>query len=771
MDLETREPIPFAAVQLAEGAHHENNVQGTTTDIQGRFILKGLCEEEMDLIITHVGYKQVVHHHDIYHSDPKIFLAVDDQLLESVVVEDSQHEELKSVAVQRKELSELAVVNATIGELTEQISGVSVLKTGANISKPIIHGLHSNRVLVINDGVRHAYQVWGLEHAPEIDPSNVDQIEIVKGAATVKYGPEALGGVILYNSKRPKFDQKLNGSVGSSYQTNGRAVTSNINLGHGLHRFAWNVGGFGTYQGDLRAPNYNLTNTGKREIGASFNTLLHQKIFDLEVSGSYFDQELGILRGSIVGNIPDLHEAIIRPVPQGTREFSYDIQNPRQMTEHGMLRSKLALFLGQHIFNVQYAFQRNIRKEFDIRRGELNDRPVIYLELESHTIDTEWVQPEKGRWRGSSGVQLFTQNSVNEPGSNPINFVPDYDVLNAGAYTVQSLEYDNTVLELGARFDYQSLSVADTIRDVAVYSNEIDFSNATFTLGFRKQLNNNWTLFSNIGSAWRPPNVAELYSFGYQASRVRYGLWRHQITPRPDRNPPFSITTPLNAVFDETDREVPSEKSYKWVSGLELKSEKVNAEFVVYINQINDYIFLRPFGVATFVFGAFPYWVYDQTNARFIGSDWDIQYSHTPFLTSEIKLSYVLATELENNQPFIEIPPFSINYAIDYQRKAWSGGLNLVYHARQWNAPQVIDPLALERGEVFVDPNQIFDYTDVPGEFILLGAKIGYKQGPFNVKVTANNLLNVSYRIYTDRLRYFSDSAGRNFIFSAGFKF
>lgn len=771
MDLDTREPIPFATIKLASDVHVQGQIMGTTSDLEGRFILEGLCEQEMDVIISHIGYKQVVHHHDVYHANPKIYLALDDQLLESVIVEDSPTEELKSVSIQKKELSQLAVVNSSIGELTEELSGVSVLKTGANISKPIIHGLHSNRVLVINDGVRHAYQVWGLEHAPEIDPSHVDRIEIVKGAGTVKYGPEALGGVILYNSKRPAFDKKLSGSIGSSYKTNGRAVSSNLNLGHGTHRFAWNAGGFGVYQGDLEAPNYNLSNTGRREYGGSFNTLLHQKFFDLQVSGSYFNQELGILRGSIVGNLEDLQRAIDRGQPSPTLDPTYDIQNPKQDTEHGLIKSNLSFFLGEHVFKFQYAFQRNIRREFDVRRGELNDRPVIDLELQSQTAEVEWVQPEKGRWNGNSGIQLFTQNSVNEPGSNPINFVPDYDVLNIGAFTIQSLSFDKSIVELGVRLDYQKLSVADTIRDVAIYSNEVDFSNATFTLGFRRQLNKSWSLFSNIGSAWRPPNVSELYSFGYHFSRIQFGLWRYQITPQPDRNPPFSIATPLNGVYDENDRTVPSEKSYKWVTGLELASEKVNAEFIFYFNQINDYIFLRPFGVTTNVAGTFPYFLYDQTSANFIGSDWDIRYNHSQFLTSEVKISYVLATELENDQPFIEIPPLNINYAIDYQRGQWNGGLNFNYSARQWNAPRVIQPMEFEERDVLIDPDQIFDFMAAPDHYLLVGAKIAYQNGPLKAEIKVNNLLNASYRIYTDRLRYFSEALGRNLSFSVGFNF
>ena len=548
----TNNPLAFATVKIL------GTERGVVANEKGEFLLQNVCDE-VDLEVRFIGYKTVVHHHDFHHGNPSIFLAADATELESIVIEQLRVDELKSLSIQKKDIDKVEIVSTTIGELTEEITGVSLLKTGTNVSKPIVHGLHSNRVLVINDGVRHAYQAWGEEHAPEIDPSHVDRIEIVKGAGTVKYGPEALGGVILYNAKQPALNEDLSGSIGSSYQTNGRAGSGQLNLGQGYNSFAWNVGGYGTYQADLRAPDYDLTNTGKREYGTSFNTFLHQANFDLQVSGSYFNQEFGILKGSIAGNLSDLQNAIDRGTPSPTFPSSYNIQNPKQETKHGLLKADLSVFLGEHTFKLLYAYQNNIRREFDVRRGELNDRPVIFLNLSSHTIESEWIQPTKGIWSGNSGIQVLTQHSFNEPGSNPINFIPDYDVLNIGAFTVQSLNYEKTVWELGARFDYQALSVADTIRETAIYSDDIDFSNATFTFGVRRQLTNAISLFSNIGSSWRPPNVAELYSFGYRFSRIQFGLWRYNFTP--------NIITPVTEVFDESVREVPSEKSLKWVGG------------------------------------------------------------------------------------------------------------------------------------------------------------------------------------------------------------
>jgi iron complex outermembrane receptor protein len=589
---------------------------------------------------------------------------------------------------------------------------------------------------------------------------------VVKGAGTVKYGPDALGGVVLYNTKRPSINEKLSGSFGSAYQTNGRAVSSQLDLGQGFERFAWNIGGYGVYQGDLQAPDYNLSNTGKQEYGVSFSTLLHQPSLDLQVSGSYFDQQLGILRASIVGNLDDLDTAINRQEPDIVWPFTYDLQSPRQDIEHAMLKADLTLFRGEHVFNLQYGIQRNNRQEFDVRRGELNDRPVIKLLLWTHTMDAEWIQPQKGRWQGSSGVQLISQNSDNLPEeSNQVNFIPDYNVLNLGAYTIQSYEINQGILELGLRFDFQSLDVADTIeRYDYIYDNEINFANTTYTLGFRKKLSEAWSLFSNIGYAWRPPNVAELYSFGYRYSRLQYGLWRYDFDP--------DLITPPDSVFDQSLRSVSPERGIKWISGLELRKQKISADFIFYVNQINNYIFLRPYGISSTVAGLFPFFLYEQTDAVFFGSDWDIRYRHNSTFTSEVKLSYVHANSVERSQPLIEIPPLNFNYTLSYSKGPWNGGLSVGYTAEQWNAPPTIDPGAIQDGTVEIDrSNVFFDFMPPPEGYLLVGSNFSYEKNALKVGFNIDNLLNTSYRIYTDRLRYFADAPGRNFTLAFNLSF
>src|SRR5688500_19161669 len=68
-----------------------------------------------------------------------------------------------------------------ISEALSKINGVTLLQTGSTISKPVIHGLHSSRILTIVNGVRQEGQQWGNEHAPEIDPFIADKLTVIKG--------------------------------------------------------------------------------------------------------------------------------------------------------------------------------------------------------------------------------------------------------------------------------------------------------------------------------------------------------------------------------------------------------------------------------------------------------------------------------------------------------------------------------------------------------------------------------------------------------------
>src|SRR6185436_14372413 len=119
--------------------------------------------------------------------------------------------------------------------------GVSSITTGPGISKPVIRGVGSNRIITMNDGVKQEGQQWGDEHGIEIDESSVNKVEIVKGPAALIYGSDALGGVINIFTNVPVSEGTIKGNLLGNYQTNNHLRSFNADIAGNVHGFNWNA--------------------------------------------------------------------------------------------------------------------------------------------------------------------------------------------------------------------------------------------------------------------------------------------------------------------------------------------------------------------------------------------------------------------------------------------------------------------------------------------------------------------------------------------------
>ncbi|WP_017731218.1 TonB-dependent receptor [Nafulsella turpanensis] len=753
------EPLAFASV-LVKGTDN-----GTYSDENGVFHLHGLCTDEFDLVISYVGYKPLTHHHDIYHQAPVIYLSPANFQLESVVIEGARIES-GQLSLTESRISPEDLENSggeSLGELLSNMVGVSTLKTGQNVVKPVVHGLHSSRVLMINNGLRHANQKWGAEHAPEIDPSLAENITLIKGAASIKYGPEALGGVVVINAPRPELDKDLDAELELSAQTNGRAVGTSLFLEQGGKQFAWNAQASGLYQGDLHAPDYQLTNTGARELSFSFASRYHQRNFDVDLYYNYFDQELGILRGSVVGNLDDLAHAMSHEPPAYTSPFSYQINTPRQEVNHQLLKlSGNYNFSGSSLL-LQYGLQYNHRQELDIRRGTNNGVPSLNLELVTHTIDTEWKHPSFGHWKGSVGAQLLYQFNNNIPGTNTAPFIPNFENTNLSLFVVEATEIGRFTTEVGLRYDAWYSNIRGRDADKSTFSNELSYHNLSGSVGIFTPLGEHAAFRSNLGTAWRPPNISELYSYGKHEFIIEYGLWRHN-----------GETT---GVFTEADRPVESEIGTKWINTYTWHKDKTALEVSGYANYLQHFIYARAAGITTTIRGAFPFFVYDQTNAFIMGLDASLVQEHNKSWQSQLKGSLLYARDLVNDQYFTGIAPNRLSYLLRYKNKQlsfmnnFSAGLETSYTFRQYQAPPVITIEEIQEAEareteLFAPGSQNFDFVAPPQGYFLASSYLAFSEGNFAFRLQARNILNTEYRSYTNRQRYFADELGRNFMFS-----
>lgn len=767
-DLESGEPLEFANVQVS------GTYLGTSTDSTGHFEIKGICLDEFDLIFSYVGYKRLLHHHDVYHELPQIFMARDQVTLESIVIEgEREGGTMKSLSIQEISGKQLdAIRSESLGDILTNITGVSTLTTGQNISKPIIHGLHSNRVLIINNGLRHEFQNWGVEHAPEIDPSLVENIQVVKGAATVRYGAEALGGVVLIDGPEMDIHGDLTGRVGTTINSNGRSAGADISFQKGFVKTAYLAQASFVKQGDLRAPDYLLTNTGKEERSLALGMRYHQRYFDLSLYYSNFSQKLGILRSAVNGNLDDLENAISATEPAIISSFSYDINNPNQTVDHNLVKLRGEWYRGEHVFEFQYGFQANHRQEFDVRRGTLNDRPSIDLQLFSHSMDINWNHAEIKNWVGDIGLQWGYSDNNNQPGTNTIAFIPNYNANRLGVYITESRQWGENLWEWGIRYDWHQMNIRGREQDNSIYENTLSFQNFSGTVGFSRYLNKKLEFRTNIGTAWRPPNVYELYVFGRHQASIEYGLWRYSLADNGD------IMT--DVLLDENDRDVPSEVGVKWINTFTYQSDRFRSEVTGYVNFINNYIYSTPAGTIETVRGAFPYFLYDQTNAILTGIDATGKWTHSRYWNSSLSLSYVYARDMENKAWFVEIPPLKIDYEMAYKPSIHflpnsEIGARLAYTFTQWNPPPTLSvrdiQVAQDEGTSVYRPGETFDFVDPPSGYLMVNAFFAGGWRRLDYRLDIRNMLNQSYRSYTNRLRYFADEPGINFRVTISYSF
>ncbi len=751
------QPVAFATLKIA------NSIKGTTTNEFGEFLLTDLCVDEFDLIISHIGYKTLTHHHDSYHNEPIVKLAPDDLILESVVIEEKVNTSGIN-SINEKSLSGLdydEVKNESLGDALSSITGVSTLKTGQNIVKPIVHGLHSNRILIVNDGVRLESQDWGREHAPEIDPSLTDEIRLIKGAATVKYGPNALGGVIVINGPKMELSSHLHGDVTVKGQSNGRALDGNFSLQKGYENFVWLVQGASRMQGDLKTPDYSLTNSGAKEYSGTIGFRYHRKNADVQLRYNFLDQKLGILRGSVVGNQEDLANALASDIPAFTNGFSYNISTPNQRIIHHIVKLENTYNWKNSQLKLLYGFQLNKRREFDVRRGSNNGVPSIDLELVSHTLNAEWIHPEVGGWSGSLGIQGIYQDNNNLPGTNTIPFVPNFNTSRIGVFIEEAKAFGKTTTEFGLRYDLQSSSFRGRASDNSVFIHDQNFQSFSGLIGFIQSLSPNTSLRSNIATAWRPPNIAELYSFGKHQFTNEYGFYRYN-----DIN--GDINT--DVILSPEELEVKNELGYKWITSLETKVNNLRLEVSPFVNLIKNYIYAIPRGISNTVRGTFPYFIYIQNDAVFAGLDATAILTHHNNFESKLSGSYLYAKDISNNDLLFGIPANKLTYRLTYQSKK---GANLdlrswfeVSHVfKQNRAPRVIAAQAFVDNpalDPFEENDNNFDFIEAPDSYTLLsiGNSVTIKQIVIGLKV--NNLLNTSYRDYTNLLRYFADEPGIN---------
>ncbi len=610
------------------------------------------------------------------------------------------------------------VQGASLAIQLQAIPGVRMLQTGGTIAKPVINGMYGNRVLILNNGVRQQGQQWGSEHAPEIDPYVANQLTVVKGAESVRYGSDAIGGVILVDPPALPDDGKMHSELSLMGAGNGRqgAVSANVSGNFAkAPALAWRVQGTIKQSGNLKTADYFLNNTGAEEYNYSAAAAYTKAHFDANVYYSHFNTQLGILKdfGDDAG-------------------FRYDIVAPRQHVMHDLLKLQAHQHLNDNWhLTAQYAFQHDTREEYDVRRGGKTSLPSLDLGLATQTADLTLEYLNSRHVQLTAGLSGMYQNNASVSGTMIAPLIPDYVLKTAGAYGIAQFHKDKYTLEGGLRYDYLHLYALGYDKKGLLYGGKKQYNSLNGSIGAIWYLNRNWNLRSNIGTAWRPPSVNELYSNG-----VHHGALSYEIG----------------------DSTMQTEKSYKWITSLNFENDAkwLSLNWDVYAQYFNGYIYLNPMdSMVENIRGSFPYFQYEQTNARFLGSDVTVQVNFLKQLEYKVVVSVIRAKNVRDDSFLPMIPADKLEQHLQWNIK--DGGL-LKNSFLEISHQYVAEQTRYEPGSDFAPP---------PAAYQLFGLGVGtqFHFGKQQLKAYFNidNITNQLYRDYMNRYRYYADDMGRNF--------
>ena len=196
IDNETKMPIHGATV------FSKDLEMGTSSKVDGSFVIKNLSGNELEIEISMMGYKKVSKLITLKNTGNdlgRIYLDVD--ILEFQELNVDAHSEMKPTSfLSNIELagdSYHKVLKSTLALTIQEQTGLSIRSMGQGSAQPVLRGYKGHRFLLTDDGITTGdLSSTSIDHAVSTDMGAYSGIEIIRGPETLLYGSNTIGGVI-----------------------------------------------------------------------------------------------------------------------------------------------------------------------------------------------------------------------------------------------------------------------------------------------------------------------------------------------------------------------------------------------------------------------------------------------------------------------------------------------------------------------------------------------------------------------------------------------
>ncbi len=728
--------LPGVAVVINHGDY------GTATDRDGAFLFEDLPVATYHLTAQMVGfrtYSQTIEADGGSTLDITIVLEEDEFELHEVRVTGFRQEVLsrgESVSVRVVDADFLGSGRSgSLMQTLETLPGVHSMNIGSGVSKPVIRGLGYYRVVFANNGIKQAGQHWSSHTGLSVDQSNIHHLEVIMGPASLRFGSDAIGGVI--NTLPPDIPEaeRVTGHLSFTGKSNTGWLGGSARLSarSGDFYFHTNIthNNFGDFQVPytdvflLPAPvssaeashevelGDHVPNTAGRENALAFTAGLNRSWgnsyldFSFHQSKTGFFDWVGLMRESTRLE----HE-----------ESNRDIRIPYQIVDNYAIYHYTNAVFDKSRLQLAFGYQYNVSSEhsplFDRTGNRIEElryfrdnRDNLELELTLHNFTANAVYSLRQFVNQRFDLVVNTGYETNLTDGYS-HILPEYDRISAGAGIIHQINISpRWLINSGLRFDLHHFEMEESVNPDPEYGDPVFnehyrklFTGTGFSFGVNYLPDPLTVMKINIGKSYRIPSAYELGA---------YGLHRHE------------------GRFERGDTDIDPEESYQLDLSLDRSWEDMTLSISPFVNYFTNYLFLNP---SPELRPEGQVYEYQQTDALLYGGEFSLERLFYDRIRVSAAAEYVYAINLDGMRALPFIPPLSVLSKVTY----FFNNSGVVNNTRLCAKGRIA---AAQRLTV---PNEL----DTPGYAVLnlslcTDVAIGNQQAEVSFRV--NNLLDARY--------------------------
>ena len=608
-------------------------------------------------------------------------------------------------------------LQATLGDTLDGQAGVSATRFGPGASRPIIRGLGEDRVRILQNGTS-VLDVSNVspDHAVATDPLAIESVELVRGPATLLYGPNTVGGVVnVMDSRIP--EERVNGLTGGADASFGTvddltSFSGAVNFGHGS--WAFHLDGFQRETGNLAIPGYARSERLRAEDPQADEAYGSLPNSFTESDGGALGASY-LFKSGFVGVSYSEMNSYYGTVAE--EEVTIDLEQARWDLRGAVYG------LTPWVKEWNFKFSHSDYGHTEFEGAEVGTRFLI----DGFNARTELLHEPFGNFEGLVGLEL-QRNDFSALGAEA--FLPAVENQVNSIFGYEELKLDPFTLQFGARYDQQNHQTADIERT---------FDSISLSSGVVYVPVEDYALALSLAYSQRPPTYVELFAEGLHVATGTYEIG---------------------------DPDLAKENSFSIDLSLRKKAGRVTGGISGFYYRFEDFISLQPTG-ADFTDGGevFPEFAYEAGGVDFYGAEFEMIFHALQPVASEpagksplglvsdqtldliFRADWVHAENRDSGEAMPRIPPFRLTLALDGQWQKLGARVE-----GQWVANQ----------------DRIADYELPTDGYFLLNAGVDY-QLPLGDSVTTIylkgvNLLDEEARQSTSFLKDVAPLGGRGLV-------